>query len=448
MGEKCYHSFMAKLTSKYICQQCGYSQIGWAGKCPDCNAWGSLVETVSENSNLPKNRNKNKRSNTRPLTLLKDISSGKISRIKTDMTELDLVLGGGLVPGHVVLLAGEPGIGKSTILLQVAQKLGRVLYVSGEESGTQVKIRADRLRINSSKINFLENTDVDEVIASAQSISDNLDLLIVDSIQTMNTGDLSGMSGSVGQVRECASRLLSFAKSKNIPLIIVGHVTKEGTVAGPAVLAHIVDTVLWFEGDKSLTLRMLRSVKNRFGPTDEVGIFTMEDKGLVSVSANFNLIDDQNTKNVSGSAITSLLEGTRPILAEVQSLVITTKLAFPRRVAQGIDSKKLELILAVLTKHCGLNLFSTDVFVNLAGGISARDPGLDLAVALSVASSYFEKPIPAGTLILGEVGLLGEIRSVVRLEGRIKDAKRQGITHFITPKEYSSLAQVVRKLFK
>ncbi len=295
---------MAKHSS-YVCQQCGYSQVGWSGKCPNCGTWGSLVETVQEKSSENSKRRKEAKN---PISL-PSITSKKIQRIPTKISELDRSLGGGLVPGQVVLLAGEPGIGKSTLLLEVVNKLKSSLYVSGEESANQIKIRADRLKIDKSTILLLEETDIDSIIATIEKEDKKFGCVVIDSIQTMATHDLSGMAGSVGQVRECANRLVKLAKKTHIPVFLVGHITKQGSVAGPAALAHIVDTVLWFEGDKSLSLRLIRAVKNRFGPTDEVGIFQMEDKGLISVVDSGKLFISDDVKNVPGSVITSVVEG-------------------------------------------------------------------------------------------------------------------------------------------
>jgi len=434
--------------SKYVCQQCGYESTGWLGKCPECGTWNSLVETVTQTTS-----NKNKQRSTsggeskyanKPINL-SDIKTSVTERISTKISELDRVLGGGLVLGQVVLIAGEPGIGKSTLLLQLANNLSQVLYVCGEESINQVKVRAERLGVKKSDIKLLEDTDVDSVV---QTISDAKDIsaVIVDSIQTMTTSDLSGMAGSVGQVRECAFRLLKIAKEKNIPLFLVGHVTKEGTVAGPAVLAHIVDTVLWFEGDKTLTTRILRAVKNRFGPTDEVGVFEMKDSGLIPVADLEKAFLEKGKNDVSGSVVTSVMQGTRPILVEIQALVVPTKLAIPRRIGQGIDSRRLELLLAVLTRRCGLPMYDQDVFVNVAGGLKVTEPASDLALCLAVASAYFDKPVSGKTIAVGEVGLLGEIREVVAQDKRIKEAKRMGFSLPITSKEFKYLSEAIKRL--
>lgn len=442
-----YNWLMPKARSQYVCQQCGYSQVGWAGKCPNCGSWGSLVETVTTLSDDTKGGSSKGRGSVKTPVAISSIRSSKLSRLSTKITELDRVLGGGIVPGQAVLLAGEPGIGKSTILLQLSNILKKTLYVSGEESVSQIKIRADRLGIKNKGIALLEETDVDAIIATAQAQVD-LSALIVDSIQTISTGDLSGLAGSVGQVRESTFRLIQFAKRNNIPLFIVGHVTKEGTVAGPAVLAHLVDTVLWFEGDKTLTMRMIRAVKNRFGPTDEVGIFTMTDKGLESVENASKLFLSKKDLKVPGSVVTSTLEGTRPILTEIQSLVVSTKLAFPRRVVQGFDSRRAEMLIAILTRRAGIPLYDSDVFVNVVGGISIKEPAADLAVAMSIASSYFDKALPKDLLVVGEVGLLGEIRDVPNQDKRMKEAKRQGFEKMLSSKQISFIGQAVKTYLK
>lgn len=434
--------------SKFVCQQCGYESVGFLGKCPNCGEWNSLVETVEFDTKVRSKSNKSSKGGSfvKPVSLT-SIPSKKTSRMLTKIPELDRVLGGGLVSGQVVLIAGTPGIGKSTLLLQVSEKLGNVLYVCGEESASQIKVRAERLGIKKTGISLLEDTNVDNVVETILSL-DDLSAVIVDSIQTMYTGDLSGMAGSVGQVRECAARLLRVCKEKEIPLFLVGHVTKEGTVAGPAVLAHIVDTVLWFEGDKTLTLRLLRAVKNRFGPTDEVGIFEMQDKGLISVTDTEKLFLEKSKKQVPGSIVTSILQGTRPILVEIQALVVPTKMAFAKRVAQGIDSRRLELLLAVLIRRCGLPLYDFDVFVNCAGGMKITEPGADLAIALAIASAYFDKPISNKVMALGEVGLLGEIRDVMAQEKRIKEARRLGFIQIVSSKEDRFVGNVIKKLLK
>ena len=431
---------MVKVHSTFVCQQCGYESTGWLGKCPNCGSWGSLVETIVSPKREGRREGGKSGRISKPISLI-SVSSRKIQRLSTKISELDRVLGGGLVPGQVVLLAGEPGIGKSTLLLQLADKIGSALYVSGEESAQQLKIRADRLSIKSKTISILEDTDVDSVIAAI----DKPLIVIIDSIQTMQTTDLNGLAGSVGQVRECAFRLLKEAKAENIPLFLVGHVTKEGTVAGPAVLAHIVDTVLWFEGDKATTLRMLRAVKNRFGPTDEVGVFDMEDKGLSSLTNVDKIFLSSGRKQIAGSVVSSILQGSRPLLVEIQSLVVPTKMAFPKRIGQGIDSRRLELLLAILIRRCGIPLYEYDVFVNIAGGIKVVEPAAVLAICLSIASAYFDKPINKNCIAIGEVGLLGEIREVVAQDKRTREAGRLGFREPITSKQQKFIGDAIRK---
>jgi DNA repair protein RadA/Sms len=493
---------MARTSSQHVCQQCGYAQVGWAGKCPECGTWGSLVETMVSTAQSAKG--KGQRLEKAKPVILGSIESKSLHRISTNISELDRVLGGGIVPGQVILIAGEPGIGKSTLLLQVADNIagksshfakaswdkqevkgksksttnhnslitplrspsfeGQVdhcLYTSGEESAHQIKIRAERLGVASNNISLLEETDVDEIIGIVVSgkwkvngeiqknqtpNTVNRSLLIIDSIQTMSTTDLSGMAGSVGQVRECTYRLVRFAKSTNTPVIIVGHVTKEGAVAGPSVLMHLVDTVLWFEGDKTLTFRMLRARKNRFGPTDEVGIFTMQEKGLLSVDNPEGLFLGDAKENTAGSITSSILQGTRPVLVEIQALVVPTKMAFPRRVAQGIDAKRYELLLAVLTRRCGLSLNEYDCYANVSGGISlSKDPSADLAICLATASAYFDKQLPKKSVAIGEVGLLGDIRPVMAQEKRVKEAKRLGYNSTISTDTVKILKEAIRK---
>jgi DNA repair protein RadA/Sms len=435
---------MPKAHSQFVCQQCGYSQVGWAGKCPNCSSWNSLVETISKPAS-GKGSSKKTVSNIIPQNL-SEISSTKFTRLSTNIDEFDQILGGGIVAGQVILIAGSPGIGKSTLLLQIADSLQKVLYVSGEESVNQIALRAQRLKIKNKNINIAEETDIDAIIALAEN--EKPDILIIDSIQVMATSDLTGMAGSVGQVRECSFRLVRFAKSNNIPVFIVGHVTKEGNMAGPAVLAHIVDTVLWFEGDKNLTLRMMRVDKNRFGSTDEVGIFEMKETGLLSLSNPEKIFLTRSEVSVPGSVVGAIVEGKRPILVEIESLVVPSKLAFPKRIAQGIDSKRFELLLAVLTKHCKLPLYEYDCFVNIAGGFSAKNPSVDLAICMSVASSFFDRSIAKNVLAVGEVGLLGEIREVTAEEKIVKQGKKLGYSQIVSRSEFKTLQQVVHNFFQ
>ena len=440
---------MVRNRSLFVCQQCGNETGKWHGKCPTCGEWGSLVETARLTGS------KKKVTRTKQMAKPIKLSSVKTSATKrtpTKISELDRVLGGGLVDGQVILVAGEPGVGKSTILLQVADKLNNTIYVSGEESVSQLKIRANRMGIGKSArgqtVRLLEEIDVDIIVDTIENSNVKgptvAKAVIIDSIQTMSTSDLTGMAGSVGQVRECAYRLVRLAKSSGVSVFLVGHVTKQGSVAGPSVLMHLVDTVLWFEGDQKSTLRLLRCVKNRFGATDEVGVFEMGESGLKSLS-NPNKIFLTKGKAVAGSVVTSIMHGTRPLLVEVQALCVPTKLAFPRRVAQGIDNKRFELLLAVLTKHANLKLFNYDCYVNIAGGISVKEPSADLAVCMAVASSYFDKAVATNTIVVGEIGLLGDIREVVGQDRRVKEAKRLGYKTVVSSKEVKYLNQAIKK---
>ena len=434
---------MAKSSTMYVCQQCGYDTPKWAGKCPNCGEWNTMVEMrgVSESKSGGRKSSKiAKKSFT-----LKDVPKTKTKRKSTNISEFDRVLGGGLVDGQVVLLAGEPGIGKSTLLLQLAQKFKDVYYVSGEESATQIKLRADRLKVNSKTLRLLDSTDVDVVLATLEKdlVKESFSVVIIDSVQTMSTSDLSGIAGSVGQVRECGMRLISFAKTNGIPLVMVGHVTKEGTVAGPATLTHMVDTVLWFEGDKLQSVRLIRALKNRFGATDEVGVFEMKESGLEGISdAESFFLDSEKTG--PGSAVTAILEGTRPVLIEIQSLVIPSNLAIPRRVVQGLDSKRVELIIAILSKHCGLNLGSRDVYVNVVGGIKVNDPAVDLAIAASIMSSEKDKPIVPKRIVVGELDLQGRIREVSQFKKRLVQAKRLGYTKYASGANYKGVCEALK----
>lgn len=444
---------MAKAITKFICQQCGYESTGFLGRCPNCGSWGSLVETlVPEEEKRAGERER--KGELKPVSLgeIKNIS---FKRQSTKISEFDRVLGGGIVSGSVSLLAGDPGIGKSTLMLQVVANISTnqlknqrqsVLYVSGEESPEQIKIRAERLGIKEKNILFLTETNVEAVINQLEI--GNLKLVIIDSIQTMYTPDLTGTAGSVGQVKECAAKLLNFAKMSGVPMFFIGHVTKEGAIAGPMVLAHLVDTVLFFEGERFQALRILRCFKNRFGPTDEVGVFEMGEKGLEEVSNPSKLFLEERREKVPGSVVTCLMEGSRPLLCEIQALAVPTQLAIPRRVSQGIDWNRLQLLTAVLSKRAGLPLSSFDVFVNVAGGIKVAEPGVDLAVCLAIASSFTDKPLDPRICAIGEVGLLGEIRQVGNLEKRVKEARRLGFTKIVSPKEVRTVFSTIKTFVK
>ena len=404
---------MARQRSKWICQQCGFSQSGWAGRCPECGAWNSLVETVEKSNN-------SKRKTLKPGKIYRS-SEVKISergRIKTGIGELDNVLGGGLVAGMAVLVAGEPGIGKSTLLTQVAMANPGVLYVCGEESASQVVLRVKRLEAIIHKTRtpgflLFESTNTDEIESEVEKLKPGL--VIVDSIQTLTTQDLAGTAGSVGQVRECAHRLTLLAKRLDIPVFLVGHVTKEGNIAGPAVLMHVVDTVLWFEGERGQALRLVRAVKNRFGPTDETGVFEMTETGLSGVANPSRMLLAERMEKVPGSVVSVVLEGTRPMLVEIQALTVSTQSPLPRRVATGIDFSRLQTLVAVLMARVGLHLGNVDIFVNVTGGIKLADRGVDLAICLAIASAFLARSLPADVAAVGEVGLMGEVRKVTGL---------------------------------
>lgn len=376
---------------------------------------------------------------------LAEIDDRYFKRLKTQIEEFDRVLGGGIVPGSVVLLAGEPGIGKSTLLLQAAGILGG-LYISGEESLEQIKMRSQRLKIEGKKLLLLSETNVENINEAIEKIApDDLSLVIVDSIQTMWTDGLSGTPGSVGQVRESAAKLTQLAKKKGYPLILVGHVTKEGAIAGPMVLSHLVDTVLFFEGEKYQSLRLLRAIKNRFGPTDEVGVFQMVEEGIKEVRDPSGIFLSGEREGLPGSSLVMTMEGTRPLVGEIQALVVPTKLPVPRRTVAGLDFNRVQLLIALLQKRLNLPLFSSDIFVSVAGGLKVFEPAADLGICLSIASSFKNKPLPPDLVLISEVGLLGELRPVANLEKRIKEAQQLGLRKIVSAKNYRYLAEVVKK---
>lgn len=416
---------MSKVKTFFQCQACGYACPKWLGKCPDCGAWNSMVEEKSATGTRQQAYITNHRAQPQPLS---SVSGGKEKRLHTGIKELDRVLGGGLVEGSVILVGGDPGIGKSTLLIQAAsnlsEKSGKVFYVSGEESPEQIKLRAERLSINSENIILLSETNLETIINTAVDISPCS--IVVDSIQTMFTEELTSAPGSVGQVRECAAKLMSFAKRVKIPLFIIGHVTKEGAIAGPRVLEHIVDTVLYFEGDRGHAFRILRTVKNRFGSTNEIGIFEMTDSGLLAIENPSEIFLSERPQNVSGSTVVSCMEGTRPILVELQALVSPTTFGMPRRTCIGVDFNRVNLLVAVLEKIAGLHLGGMDIFVNVVGGIKIIEPAVDLGIIAAIASSLREIPIAPETLVFGEVGLSGEVRAVSQAESRIKEASKIG----------------------
>ncbi len=430
----------AKVRTVYRCTECGAEHARWQGRCDTCGEWNTLVEETVAPKPAAKGASAARRlAGVRGLAeggsaaaapKLREVRGSESERWSTGMRELDFVLGGGIVPGSMVLIGGEPGIGKSTLLLQVAGRLQakdrRVLYVSGEESPLQVKLRADRLGDTAGDVNLLAETSLETVLATAASIDPAV--LIVDSIQTVFTADLEGAPGNVGQVRECASRLMRFAKESGTAVLVVGHVTKGGGIAGPKTLEHIVDTVLYFEGESTLDHRLLRATKNRFGSVDEIGVFRMTQEGLVAIENPSELFLGDRSRIASGSAVTALMEGTRPVLIEVQALAAKAGYGTPQRVSTGYDGRRLALLLAVLDKRAGLSFAQLDVFLNIVGGIRMQEPAGDLAVAAALASSVYDRALPPDTLLLGVVGLGGEIRPVGQTERRLAEGSNMGIT--------------------
>jgi DNA repair protein RadA/Sms len=413
----------------FVCQQCGHQSGKWLGRCPGCGEWESLIEEIIN----PHTSGGGSLSQPLPLYLTPD---GDEERISTHIDELDRVLGGGIVPGSVVLIGGEPGIGKSTLLLHllasIAQDGKKVLYVSGEESARQIKMRARRLgAIHPEEFLATENV-VEHIMAMTCAMRPSL--LAVDSIQTLTCADVSSSPGSVTQVRESAYKLLGMAKKENIPVVLVGHVTKDGSIAGPKVLEHMVDTVLYFEGDRSHAFRILRTVKNRFGSTNEIGVFEMKEEGLVQVSNPSEIFLAERPLNEPGSVVLPSVEGTRPILVEVQALVSPTNLGMARRTAIGADQQRLSLLCAVLEKKAGLDMYGHDIFLNIAGGMRIDEPALDLGVICALASSLLERPISSTTVVCGEVGLAGEVRAIGHVDVRIREAQRLGFTRFVLPR--------------
>lgn len=421
-----------KLQTLYVCQNCGAQAPKMIGRCPQCGEWGTYVEEVSEKQPVGQKTASSLRGGQAPQRL-QDVVATEEMRIDLKNAELNRVLGGGLVPGSLVLIGGEPGIGKSTLALQVLMQLDnlKTLYASGEESVKQLKLRAERLAGNPQNLYIVSETSLEKILEHVKTMQP--DIVVVDSIQTIGVESLESSIGSVGQVRECASRILQVAKETNIPFLIVGHINKEGSLAGPKVLEHIVDTVLQFEGDQHYLYRILRSQKNRFGSTSELGIFEMRGDGLREVSNPSELLLSQNSQGLSGIAIASAIEGVRPMLIEVQALVSTAAYGTPQRSSNGFDGRRLNMLLAVLEKRVGFRLPQKDVFLNIAGGIRVNDPAIDLAVLAAVLSSNMDIAIEDGICLTGEVGLAGEIRPVNRIEQRVREAQKLGFKKIIVP---------------
>jgi len=421
---------MAKAKTKFICQQCGYESMGWLGKCPSCGGWNTFAEEIQS---FEKSKSSFAVKSVNPVKI-GEIEVRTEQRSLTRIKEFDRVVGGGIVKGSLILVAGDPGIGKSTLLLQVCDKLSgysKIIYISGEESLQQIRLRADRLNMENTGLLMAGETDYDAI---ERLITDTApELAVIDSIQTVFNGNLTSAPGSVTQIREAAAGFMKLAKGLGITIIIVGHVTKEGTIAGPRILEHMVDTVIYFEGDRHLSFRILRSVKNRFGSTNEIGIFEMKDEGLVEIDNPSMAMLSGRPENVPGSVIISGMEGTRPVLVEIQALVCSTAFGMPRRMATGVDYNRVTLLMAVLEKRVGLELHNYDAYVNVAGGMKLDEPACDLGMVTAIASSFKNAAVSADTVVIGEVGLTGEVRAVNSIEKRIMEASRIGFKKCVIP---------------
>ncbi|MFA8438949.1 DNA repair protein RadA [Pueribacillus sp. YX66] len=429
---------MAKKKTKFICQECGYESPKWMGKCPGCNNWNSMVEEIVERAYTKSRGSLGAASETgkKPMPI-QDVPSEKEPRIDTKMKELNRVLGGGIVPGSLVLVGGDPGIGKSTLLLQTSHQLAsngqKVLYVSGEESMKQTKMRAERIGIRDPLLFVLAETNLEFIEEAIDKLEPTF--IVIDSIQTMFYPTVTSAPGSVSQVRECTGQLMRIAKTKGIAVFIVGHVTKEGAIAGPRLLEHMVDAVLYFEGERHHAYRLLRAVKNRFGSTNELGVFEMKEDGLIEVLNPSEIFLEERAKGASGSTVVASLEGTRTLMVEIQALITPTSFGNPRRTATGIDHNRVSLLMAVLEKRVGLLLQTQDAYLNVAGGVRLDEPAIDLAVAVSIASSFRDRPTNPGDVIIGEIGLTGEVRRVSRIEQRVLEAVKLGFTRVILPQK-------------
>jgi len=420
-----------KEKTRFICQDCGYEALKWMGRCPDCGQWNRMVEEVRKPA-----KREGRPGGMEAAAPIDAISLAPQMRLRTGLSEFDRTLGGGVVPGSLILIGGDPGIGKSTIVLQVLDRLAgqrlRALYLSGEESAQQIKLRAERLGIHSKDLYVLTGTCIEDFLERATQLKP--DIVAVDSIQTFYTEDMTSAPGSVGQVREVASRLMGYAKGSGVPVFLVGHVTKDGAIAGPKVLEHIVDTVLYFEGDRGHLFRILRAVKNRYGSTNEIGVFEMKDSGLEAVGNPSRIFLEERPEDVPGSAVISCMEGTRPLLVEIQALVGPSPLGMPRRTAIGVDQNRISLLVAVLGKRLGMELGDQDIFVNVAGGLKVDEPAADLGIVSAMMSSFLNRPLNRELIVFGEVGLAGEVRGVNQPEMRLNEAKKLGFSHGILPK--------------
>lgn len=443
-----------KLRTVYVCKNCQYESPKWLGRCTECQAWDSFVEDVV---NVGKPENEAKKPATRIQRNLPTSKPASLSsfpspkiRMSTKMSELDILLGGGIVEGSLTLLSGEPGIGKSTITLQICGNLASqgksVLYLSGEESVEQLSLRAHRLDITSDQIRIHTENNLENILSSIEE--QKPDFVVVDSIQVLSSNEMPGAAGSVNQVRFCTEALMHAAKLWNRPILLIGHVTKEGTLAGPRTLEHLVDTVLYIEGDRYHDLRMLRSTKNRFGSTNEVAVFEMREKGLQEIKNPSELFLSGRIENAIGSCLTATIEGTRPFIIEIQALTSITNFGYPKRSTNGFDSNRLQMIIAVLQEHGHLNLTNQDVYINIVGGMNIEEPAADLAVALAIASSYKKVPLPSSAIAIGEMGLSGEIRKVTQLEKRVKEAKKLGFTTIISSENYQKIDKAIKNFIK
>ena len=424
-----------KLKTVYICENCESTSPKWLGKCPECNAWNSFHEDV-----VAKNGKRDHQGIEQKATPLHQPPSNE-KRIPTNIGELDRVLGGGIIEGSLTLLSGEPGIGKSTLTLKVCEGVAaqkeNILYISGEESPQQISLRAQRLGVTSENLHILGETNLENIMATLESTKPGF--IVVDSIQVMASAEIPSLAGSMNQVRFCTESLMGFAKQHNIPILIIGHVTKDGNLAGPKVLEHLVDAVLLIEGDRYQHLRVLRGLKNRYGSTNEVGLFEMTDKGLKEVADASKLFLEGRKEGAFGSAITTIVEGTRPLLLEIQALTSSTPFGLPKRAASGYDVNRLQLLLAVIQKHLRVNISNQDVYVNVVGGFKVNDPSTDLAVIMAVISSLYKAALPEGSIFIGEVGLSGELRSIPHLKKRVQEAEKMGFKHSYIPKSKEKL---------
>jgi len=427
---------MTKAKTHFVCQSCGYQAPKWLGKCPGCQEWNTFVEEQIIEEKIPERDFLGFEATAFPIPITEVVGEER-GRFQIGIGEFDRVLGGGIVFGSVILVGGDPGIGKSTLLLQVMNRLaskGReVLYISGEESLQQTKMRAERLGIFSDQLFVVSETSLEKILQDIETLKPST--VVVDSIQTIYSSDLPSTPGSITQVREASSRLLYLAKHLSIPIFLVGHVTKEGFIAGPKVLEHMVDTVLYIEGEANHSFRILRAVKNRFGSTNEIGVFEMKDSGLVEVLSPSEFFLSERTQHTSGSVVMPSMEGSRPILVELQALIVPTHFGIPRRTAQGVDANRVSLLVAVMEKRLGMHLLSQDIFLNIAGGMKVEEPGIDLAVIASIASSFKDKMIDPELAVFGEVGLGGEVRGISQSEVRVKEASRLGFKRCLFPKQ-------------